>query len=328
MDPTDSSRPRARSERPPVGELRSWLLGLFSAPRVNMREDYAKVRRLQRALAGLPSLRYQPIDVTARYGEGTHPVPIRMFLPRERSREEVVLFLHGGGWVTGDVESYTPACAAIADTLGCPVASVDYRLAPEHPFPAGLEDCYRVARMFLAEPWRVGLEDARSLVLMGDSAGGNLAAVVSQRLAREGHAVPRRQILLYPVTQEDHDPVTSPFESVRRYGEGLRLTSAEVRDYLELYVPDPERRRDPEVAPLHGADLTGQPDTLVITAQLDLLADEGAAYAAALEAAGNRVLLHEVAGALHGFITLPRRARAPREALGVMTAFLDDGPPG
>ena len=304
-------------------------LRLLSVVRVDMREDYERVRQLQRQLAALPVARYRtPTWDTFSDSCTGHRVPVRVFTPREQRREELLLFFHGGGWVTGDIESYTPACAAMADLTGCRVASVDYRLAPEHPFPAALEDCYGTARRLLEDPRRAGLEDADKIVLMGDSAGGNLAAAVSLLLRESGHRTPSRQILLYPVTHWDHDPETSPFASVRRHGEDYRLTNTEVEDYFDMYVPDPAQRRSRLVSPLMATDLTGQPETLMITAELDLLCDEGEAYAHALEEAGNRVRLHRVERALHGFITLPRFARPLREAYEVIDEFLDQGAPG
>ncbi|WP_152352706.1 alpha/beta hydrolase [Brachybacterium subflavum] len=299
------------------------VLRLFAAPRIDMRQDYAKVRRLQRQLAARPIPRFRSLDRQIMSADGEHQIPVRVFSPRERRREDVLLFFHGGGWVTGDIESYTPACATMADLTGCVVASVDYRLAPEHPFPAGLEDCARVARLLLEDPQRAGVSDPRRIVLVGDSAGGNLAAVLSLMLRDEGGPAPVRQILLYPVTHWDHDPETSPFASVSRHGSDYRLTDTEVQDYMELYVPDRERRKDPLVAPLMAKDLRDQPESLVITAELDLLCDEGEAYGAALAEAGNDVEVHRVDGALHGFITLPRFARPLREAYQLIDAFLE-----
>nr|WP_255719126.1 alpha/beta hydrolase [Brachybacterium sp. ACRRE] len=288
-----------------------------------MRQDYAKVRRLQRQLAARPIPRFRSLDRQIMSADGEHQIPVRVFSPKERRREDVLLFFHGGGWVTGDIESYTPACATMADLTGCVVASVDYRLAPEHPFPAGLEDCARVARLLLEDPQRAGISDPRRIVLVGDSAGGNLAAVLSLMLRDEGGPVPSRQILLYPVTHWDHDPETSPFASVRRHGSEYRLTDTEVQDYMELYVPDRERRQDPLVAPLMATDLSAQPETLLITAELDLLCDEGEAFGAALAEAGSHAEVHRVDGALHGFITLPRFARPLREAYQHIDAFLE-----
>ncbi|MFT3886770.1 MAG: alpha/beta hydrolase [Arachnia sp.] len=300
------------------------VLRLFAAPRLNVREDYEKMRRLQRQLAALPVPRYDALDRQMMSADGGHQIHGRVFRPKERRRDDLLLFFHGGGWVTGDIESYTPACATMAELTGCVVISVDYRLAPEHPFPAGLEDCYRVAQQLLADPSLAAVEDPGQIVLVGDSAGGNLAAAVSLLLRDRGQPRPRRQILLYPVTHWDHDPATSPFPSVRNHGEDYRLTNTEVQDYLDLYVPDPDRRRDPLVAPLMATDLADQPATLVITAELDLLRDEGEAYGHALAQAGVEARVHRVDGALHGFIALPRFSRSLREAYEVINAFLDE----
>jgi acetyl esterase len=311
-----------------VNRLSRAVLGLFAAPRLNIREDYGKVRRVQRRLATLTAPRYRTPYREDAFEDGGDPIPVRIFEPREQRRDDVLLFFHGGGWVTGDIVSYTSACTTMADLTGCVVASVDYRLAPEHPFPAGLEDCYRVTRALLKDPGRAGIDDADKIVLVGDSAGGNLVAAVSLLLRERGQRGASRQILLYPVTHWDHDPETSPFASVHRHGEGYRLTNTEVQDYFDLYVPDLEQRRDPRVAPLMATDLSGQPETLLITAELDLLCDEGEAYARALKEAGNTVQVHQVAGALHGFIILPRFSRYLREAYEVINAFLDHDPAG
>src|SRR5699024_6207438 len=274
--PRQHVRPPRRPGAAPVNPLLRLALRLLPAVRFDVREDYARMRRMQRQLAALPAARYRTPtwDTFSDSGDGRR-VPVRVFTPREQRREELLLFFHGGGWVTGDIESYTPACATMADLTGCRVASVDYRLAPEHPFPAGLEDCYGTARGLLEDPARARLSDADRLVLVGDSPGATLAAVVSLLLHEQGHRVPSRQILLYPVTHWDHDPATSPFDSVRRHGEDYRLTSTEMRDYFDLYVPDPQLRRSRLVSPLMAPDLTGQPATPMITAELDPLRDAG-----------------------------------------------------
>jgi acetyl esterase len=284
------------------------------------------MRRLQRGLAARPLPRVRSSDLWVPADHDGPRVPVRVFQPHHRRRRDVILFLHGGGWVTGDIESYTPACATMADLTGCTVASVDYRLAPEHPFPAGLEDCLRVVRQVLEDPSRAGVDSARRIVLVGDSAGGNLAAAVNLQLHREGSSGVGRQILLYPVTHWDHDPDTSPFGSVAEQGQDHRLRTGEVQDYMEMYVPDPTLRRDPLVSPLMATDLSGQPPTLVMTAGLDLLRDEGEAYAHALGSAGTPVRVHRIDDAVHGFITLPRAARSLREAYTVIDAFLDEVP--
>lgn len=306
------------SEREPtaVPPLVSAVLSLFAAPRINMREDYEKVRSAQRAFAWVPRDKERIFDQLVLTEEGRE-IPVRVFLPKEHTREGISLFFHGGGWATGDVDTYASACRTMADLTGQTVAAVDYRLAPEHPFPAGLDDCLAVTRRLL------GVVDARDVVLVGDSAGGNLTAAVTLVLRAEGHEQPAAQVLLYPVLQWDHDPETSPFPSVAEYGTGLRLTSIEVHDYLSMYEPDPDRRREPLVSPLAADDLSGLPRALVMTAELDLLRDEGEAYGYALRAAGTPARIERVDGALHGFISLPRLARPLTHAYQLINSFLD-----
>lgn len=306
----------------PMNRFFRTVLSWFSAPRLNMREDYEKVRRAQRHLATIARPPAWANAWETVEDAEVFTVPVRIFWPKAKLRDEVLVFFHGGGWVTGDIESYTPACNTMADLTGCVVASVNYRLAPEHPFPVGLEDCYQVTHQILENPALVGAASAEQIIIVGDSAGGNLAAAVSLLLRDRGQRGASRQILLYPVTQWDHNPSTSPFESVRQHGEDYRLTHLEVQDYLELYVPDPALRRSHLVSPLHAEDLSGMPATLIISAGLDLLCDEGEAFGYALAEAGNVVKIHRVDRALHGFITLPRFSRSLREAYEVIDDFL------
>ncbi|MGO3089419.1 MAG: alpha/beta hydrolase [Galactobacter sp.] len=317
-----------RSNPEPRRSPKTWLIKKivrpFAAPRLDMGRDYDKVRDLQHRFAAATNRRRTGWEDHTIPGLDDDPqVPVRLFRPRKPRDSTLLVFFHGGGWVTGDIETYTSACINMAEATGRMVASVDYRLAPEHPFPAGLRDCYAVARTLIDQPGRWGTEQAEDVVLVGDSAGGNLAAAVSLLIRHRAERPARQQILLYPVTHWDHDPRTSPFESVREHGDDYRLRNAEMQDYLNLYVPDPQQRSHPLVSLLKAEDLSNQPETLLITADLDLLRDEGEAYGAALEAAGNRVSVHRVPEALHGFITLPRFARPVRDAYRVIEAFLD-----
>lgn len=315
-----------REGRSPVNWVVRAVLGFFAAPRVNMLEDYEKVRRRQRKLVTSLTPPIGATDHTVASRHDRHQIPVRVFRPKQRWRDTVLVFFHGGGWVTGDVETYTPTCQRMADMTGSLVIAVEYRLAPEHPFPSGLEDCYDVIHRLLEAPATVGLRSSDELVLVGDSSGGNLVAAVSLLLRERGPRSVRRQVLLYPVTHWDHDPVTSPFDSVREHGEDYRLTNTEVQDYHALYLIDPQQRHNPLVAPLLAGDFSHQPDTLVMTAELDLLRDEAEAYGHALRQAGNVVRIHRVAGALHGFIALPRLSLSVREAYDVINTFLDRRP--
>lgn len=322
--PRDAQRsPDPTEKQPLLYRIVSGVLGLFAAPRIDMREDYEKVRKFQRTLAAPRAATNRAEDHEVPSAHGDHTIPVRVFHPKHQTRDDVLIFFHGGGWVIGDIESYTPTCMTMADLTGAVVVSVDYRLAPEHPFPAGLEDCYQIIRGLLTDPTPAGIENTDNIVLIGDSAGANLAAVVSLLLKHEGYAGVTRQILLYPVTYWEHDPETSPFDSVREHGTDLRLTNAEIQAYFDLYVPDAQQRKSWKIAPLLAEDLTNQPRTLVMTAELDLLRDEGEAYGQALKEAGNQVTTHRVDAALHGFIGLPRVSRSVREAYDVINEFLD-----
>ncbi|MGO3151040.1 MAG: alpha/beta hydrolase [Galactobacter sp.] len=317
--------------RSPKQWLIKKIVAPFSAPRLDMAKDYELVRRFQQKLAAARTRPGKSWEDHRLPGLEQDPeILIRVFRPRKFQDSTLLVFFHGGGWVTGNTDSYTPACTAMAEATGRVVASVNYRLAPEHPFPAGLRDGYQVARTLIQEPQRLG-GPADKVVLVGDSAGGNLVAAVSLLLREQGEEPADQQILFYPVAHFDHDPATSPFESVREHGEDYRLTNLEVQQYLNLYVPDPKWRIHPLVAPLKAEDLSDQPETLLITAELDLLRDEGEAYAEGLRAAGNRVSVHRMPEAFHGFLTMPRYSRPVRQAYRLMNAFLggvrvDEGP--
>lgn len=257
---------------------------------------------------------------------GGREIQVRVFFPRSGPAPRILLFFHGGGWVTGNIDSYTRICAHMARQTGCTVVSVDYRLAPEHPFPAGLEDCYCAAReLFLRGTGLVcGPCD---ITLIGDSAGGNLAAAVSLMARDRGEFAPGRQILLYPSAYWDYSE-RSPFPSVRENGTDYILTARRLRSYMELYVPNEADRRSPYVAPLLARDPSGQPKTLIITAQYDPLRDEGEAYGEKLRQFCNDVTVCRLEDALHGFLALPGRSETVRRCYEIIRAFLSDGSTG
>jgi acetyl esterase len=205
-------------------------------------------------------------------------VRVRTYAP-ERARGTVAYF-HGGGWMLGNLESVDAVCRALALAAGARVVSVDYRLAPEHRYPAALEDALAVTRA-LAPP----------LAVAGDSAGANLAAIAA-RHERERLAA---QLLVYPVTDAG---VNTP--SFREFADGFGLTAAAMRRFWDLYLAGADGLQ-PDASPLRADDLAGLPLAYVLTAECDVLRDEGEAYAARLREAGNDVTLDRVAGAVHGF---------------------------
>lgn len=299
------------------------VLKLLSSPKINMAEDYLWIRKVQQFFSGKPiRTSYRILDRKIYSADKSHDIPVRIFQPVEKGTDDVLLFFHGGGWVIGDINTYTKPCVNMADLTGRTVYSVDYRLAPENPYPAGLEDCYRVADAMLDNLSLIGLTDASQLTLIGDSAGGNLAAAVSLLLRDNRKDWPQKQILLYPVTYWDHTE-NSPFESIRTKGEDYGLTAKKVSEYMELYQPDLEKRKSPYIAPLMAPDLTNQPETLILTSENDPLRDEGEAYGEALKKAGNTVRIHRVKESVHGFITYPKISKLVIEAYQEINDFLD-----
>lgn len=223
-------------------------------------------------------------------------IPATLFDPRaSREPGPAMVFYHGGGYVIGDVESHAAICAEIARMLDLPVISVDYRLAPENPWPAAPDDCEAAARWVAGSPAELG-RTVTSLVLCGDSAGGNLAIVTAMTLRDSPAKVPViAQLPFYPATD-----ATVEYPSYQEFAEGFLLTKDSMDWFTESYAPDIHH---PRGSPLVG-DLAGLPPAVVVTASLDPLRDQGRAYAAALAKAGVPVIFREAVGNIHGFINL------------------------
>jgi len=221
-------------------------------------------------------------------------IPVRVYTPEGDGLFPVFVNFHGGGWVIGDIDTADAVCRDICRTAGCVVVSVDYRLAPEHPFPAAVEDaCAAVA--WVAD--NMGqLQGNGRLAVGGESAGGNLAAVVCQWARDRGGPQIHFQLLLYPVVDYDMERA-----SYQENGAGYLLELDTMRWFWDHYCPDPARRADPQASPLRAADLSNLPPALVVTAEFDPLRDEGEAYAAALAAAGTEAEAVRYQGLVHDF---------------------------
>lgn len=297
-------------------------LKAISALDVDVKRSYKAERKMELLTA---RLRGQPSDYRMWDREvrcGDHCVPVRIFSPQGEGPFPVILFFHGGGWVTGGIENYTGVCADLAKATCHTVASVDYRLAPEYRFPAAPEDCYAVAKEFFTG--NTFEFEKNDITLMGDSAGGNLAAVVSLMARDRGEFLPGKQILLYPSTYNDHSD-RSPFPSIRENGSDYLLTSKRVQGFIELYSSSPEDFQNPYFAPFLAKDLSRQPDTLIISAEYCPLRDEGEAYGTALREAGNYAEIYRMKGALHAFFMLPPRFESVKRAYNVINEFLARG---
>jgi len=225
----------------------------------------------------------------------------RLYQPGKSGPGGIIVWFHGGGWVTGDLGYSDEICRLIAQSSRCPVLSVDYRLAPEHPFPAAVEDALSAVR------W-AARQGRGQVVVAGDSAGGNLAAVAANELSRDADVRLAGQLLVYPVLDTD---LTRPSYAAN----GPVLLNAEDMDwFLSHYCHDPAQFRSPRVAPLRCPDLAGLPRTVIILAGHDPLLDEGLTYAAALHAAGVPVTARTFESLPHGFLRFTGPVAAARAA--------------
>lgn len=229
-----------------------------------------------------------------------------------------LLYLHGGGWVIGDLDSHDGICRRLANEGACCVVAVDYRLAPEHPFPAAVDDSAAALAWIVANAVRLRI-DPTCIAVGGDSAGGNLAAVLAL-MGRDGAGhLPVFQLLFYPavdlaMTSDSYDMIT----------EGVPLTAGTMRYFIDHYVPDASDRNDWRASPLRAASLSGTPPALVVTAGHDPLCAEGRAYAQRLESEGVRVMALHYSDEVHGLLTLGGIIEAAAPLLRMSGAALRD----
>jgi acetyl esterase len=246
-------------------------------------------------------------------------LPIRIYTPEGDGPVPVTVFFHGGGFVSGSLDSHDEFCRELTNAAGIGVVAVDYRLAPEDPFPAAVEDAYAATEWVAEHGEEFGL-DTDSLAVTGDSAGGNLAAVVAQMARdRDGPEI-QYQLLFYPVVSEHLD-----WESVRQNGEGYFITEPDLEWFDELYLDDEIDAMNVYAAPLLRADLSDLPPATVVTAGFDPLRDQGVAYADRLEADGVDVSHHHYDDAIHAFVQLagaPFEFERSKEALDDAVADL------
>lgn len=280
----------------------------------------SQAREMREAVAGLgaggePEAVASTEDRTLDGPDG--PLPARIYEPEgwEAGAGGTLAYFHGGGWVLGNLDTHDALCRGLANAASLRVVSVAYRLAPENPHPAALEDAWAATR------WVAESADG-PLAVGGDSAGGHMAAGVAARA--RASAVPLvAQLLIYPVT--DLSSFGTP--SYREFAEGYWLTRASMEWFRDHYLPEGARRDDPDVSPLLRPDLTGMPPTVIVAAECDVLRDEGAAYARRLRDAGCAVDRRLYEGVIHGFMALPdaipEGRRAIRQAGAALRSLID-----
>jgi acetyl esterase len=281
-------------------------------------EARAALRDSVAAVAPAPPRGVARADLTLRGPAG--PLPARAYTPPGAPAVTPgLLFFHGGGWVTGDLDTHDPFCCQLAAEAGIRVVAVDYRLGPEHPFPAAVDDALAAFRQLAAEAGQHGLDPAR-LGVGGDSAGGNLAAVVARKTRGDARP-PALAALLYPGLD-----ATRALPSHRVFAERYFLTAAMIEWYLARYLGgDESRRRHPDMSPLLADDPAGLGRHLVVVAHFDPLRDEGLAYADKLSAAGVSVRTRRFAEQMHGFILIGGAAPAADAATRSVIADIGAG---
>lgn len=258
--------------------------------------------------------RRQPVPV-ASVMDRTIPgpageLPIRIYTPEGPGPFPALVYFHGGGFVVGSLASGDPTCRALCHGASCVVVSVEYRLAPEHKFPAATDDCLAATRWLAAHAAELNADPAR-LAVAGESSGGNLAAVTALRLRDEGGPALRGQLLIYPVA----DYHTPPTPSYIANADGYLLTRAMMVWFWGHYLSDAGEANHPHAAPLRAPDLSELPAALVITAEFDPLRDEGERYAERLQQAGVPTQLARYDGMIHGFLLLSELFDEGRQAM-------------
>jgi acetyl esterase len=229
------------------------------------------------------------------------PIPARVYASQAGAAvRPTVAYFHGGGWVQGDLETHHGLCARLARHADAVVVAIDYRLAPEHKFPAAVEDCFAAYRWLRSHGGDIGADTTR-VAVAGDSAGGNLSAVVSQLAASAGVPVPTCQVLIYPAVDFSLET-----ESHRELADGHVIPRDRIAWYSEQYLSGEADKADLRASPLRAPKVAGQPPTLIVTAGFDPLCDEGRAYAEKLRDAGVDVVYREYPGQIHAFVSLTK----------------------
>lgn len=264
--------------------------------------------------AGPEMARVDSVTVSSVDG---HAVPVRVLVPSENARG-IIVYLHGGGWVVGSLDGYDTLGRQLAERTNCAVALVDYRLAPEHPFPAAADDAWAAVEWASANRATYATADA-PLIVGGDSAGGNLAAVVAQRTVRDSGPEIALQILVYPVTEDNFET-----GSYLDPANALMLTGESMQWFWDLYVPEADDRARWDAAPAKAASLAGVAPAAVLVAEHDVLHDEGRAYARALTDANVPVREKIFEGQMHGFFQFVNVLPGAKDGMDYVVEAVDD----
>lgn len=279
--------------------------------------DVFKNYKLYRKLQVVANYPYKKgyIDYNVNLGDRT--IRVRYFNKNnEIKTKKTIIFIHGGGWVAGSIESYTNALSNLSEKLEMSIIAIDYRLAPEYKFPAGFNDCLDIVKIIAKE---IG---HKNIILMGDSAGGNLCAAVSQKLRDDFSFRIRKQILLYPSLSADYKE-NSKYKSVIEKQNKYLITRKHLDSAISHYVENEKELNNPYVSPINSKKLLFAPKTLIITSENDPLKDEGYAYYKKLKKYFVNVKYYHFEGADHGFLTNPLDRKFTNKLIKIVKEFLN-----
>ncbi|TMH59526.1 MAG: alpha/beta hydrolase [Betaproteobacteria bacterium] len=300
-------------------DIRRLLDTLFNLPAPPGPPD---VERLRAAAEAAPKVLGGPAEDLASIRDTTAPgragpVPVRIYRPTSPAPPPLMLYAHGGGWVTGSLDSHDKLCRILANRLGSVIVAVDYRLAPEHVYPAALDDVEAAWRWASANAHALGADGARFTVA-GDSSGANLVAALTLRLKRERGSQPDVQLLLYPAVD-----ATCSRTSYREFSSGYNLTADQMAWYWETYRAGADALQ-PELSPLSANDLADLPPAVIAVATADVLRDEALDYAQRLDAAHVPVRLVDCTGMIHGFLRWTGEVAAARRWIDVIATAVSE----
>jgi len=276
------------------------------------RTMFEALAEARRKLAVEPVDQIRDLKIPGPAGE----IPIRVYTPKIQSPAPALIYFHGGGWVLGDLESHDHVCRALANNASCVVLSVDYRLAPEHKFPAAVHDSFAATQWIADLAGELGVDRSR-IAVGGDSAGGNLAAVVSQIARDRGGPSIAYQLLIYPSTD-----MRMNMPSIEENADGPLLTKAYMHWFVNHYLNSDADRTDSLASPLLASNLRGLPPPFILTAECDPLRDEGEAYGQHLREAGVPVEVQRYEGMPHGFFSFAAALDGGRRAFADATSRL------
>ena len=279
---------------------------------INMKENYQLYRNIQ-----------NKTPLQKKYKKfADNEFTYNIFEPKKKEYKETIIYIHGGGWVLGSANFYSLLLHHLANELKRTIISIDYPLAPEHPFPEGFEYLYNAIKNLCFNSTKFSI-DKENLIIMGDSAGANLATSICIKAKRKKDFKIAKEILLYPIVQTNFTN-KNKYKSINQNGEDFFLSKKMINDYLELYINNKKDYKNKFVAPLYAKNLFNMPETLIITADLDPLRDEGYAYAKKLKRYFNKVTYYNMKGVIHGFFNNFLYFKENHHVLKIIKRFVGD----